>query len=304
MKQALAGSAVLAVAATAAAALCLALYPFQTLVAMRRARLAGHGVRSVRAGGLTAYELDGCAAGAPCRCAALLHGLGDSALTWDNTLIGAGGAPVPPKGWRLLALNLPGTDGSDAPATPAGYAIPAQADAVRAALEGRCPKWTVAGNSLGGWVAGWLALKWPQGVERLVLVDPAGVDDPTGDAIKTARTLQDPTVEKMKVFADLASHKKRAVPERAWAAVVASIKSRPAAAMVAALRREDLLDERAKSLRLPVAVLWGASDRALPRAMGEKLARLIPGASFSLVPDCGHLPQQECPAAVSRALFE
>lgn len=294
--------AVVAVAAALAASAfaAVALKPFETMVAVRKARLAFKGASSVRAGSLTGYEVDRCGAG-PCRCAALIHGLGDSALTWDNLLVGAGGAAAPPAGWRLLALNLPGTEGS---AVPADYAVPAQAALVGAALEGRCAKWTVVGNSLGGWVAGWLALERPALVERLVLVDPAGVDDPTGDAVKVARTLEAPTVETMKAFAALANHRLRPVPERAWPAVVASIRARPAAAMVGALKREDLLDARAKDIAAPALVLWGASDRALPRAMGERLSKLLPKARFELVPDCGHLPQQECPAAVSRALYE
>ncbi len=289
----------------AAAAAGLFLFPFETVVAARELALRAGGVKVVDAGGLVAYERDLCAPGEPCRCAALIHGLGDSALTWDKILLGKDGASAPPAGWRLLAVNLPGTDGSRAPADAAGYSVPAQAEALRSALSARCPRWTVVGNSLGGWIAGTLALKWPEGVERLLLVNPAGAEDPTGAAVETARVLENPTVEKMKEFAGRAYHKTRSAPERAWPAIVASIKARPAAATVAALSAADLLDKRGAALAsVPVRVLWGESDRAIPRAAGERLWRSIPGARFTPVPECGHLPQQECPAAVSSALYD
>lgn len=279
------------------------LCPVQTVGFLRKTALSAHGVRRVRAGTLAAYEEDLCSPGKPCRCVALIHGLGDSALTWDSVLLGKDGASKPPAGTKLLAVELPGTEGSLPPATPEGYAIPAMADAVKDALQPRCPQWTVVGNSLGGWVAGWLALKWPEGVKQLVLVNAAGLDDPTGTEERTARILEDPTPEKMKDFALRAYHKPRAIPDRAWAAVVASIRSRPAAKMVAALKKEYLLDDQAKNIRAQTLILWGASDRVVPRAVGEGFARLIPGARLELVPDCGHLPQQECPQAVSKALF-
>jgi pimeloyl-ACP methyl ester carboxylesterase len=281
----------------------LYLRPTQTVDALRKARLVLGGVRRVRAGTLAAYEKDLCSPGAPCRCVALIHGLGDSALTWDSVMLGKDGAWTPPLGTRLLAVELPGSEGSLPPSTPEGYAIPAMADRVKDALQSQCPQWTVVGNSLGGWVAGWLALKWPEGVKQLVLVNAAGLDDPTGVEIQTARILEDPTPEKMKEFAGRAYAKPRPVPERVWPGVVAAIRARPAAKMVAALKKEYLLDDKARNIRAQTMILWGTSDRVVPQAVGEGFARLIPGARLQLVPDCGHLPQQECPQAVSRALF-
>lgn len=272
---------------------------------LRKAGMALAGVQRARLGTLASWQRDLCEPGAPCRCVALIHGLGDSALTWDKILTGEkkAGLPPPPPGTFLAAVELPGTEGSAPPASPEGFSIPALARTVREALEPRCSSWTVVGNSLGGWVAGHLAADWPQGVERLVLANPAGLEDPTGASEATARLLAEPTVEGMKGFSQKAYHEAPKAPERAWPEVVAGIKERPAKAMVEAMRREHVLDARAKDIRAPAVVVWGESDRAIPRAVGERFAKLIPGAVFAPAAACGHLPQRECPDAVHKAIF-
>lgn len=280
----------------------LVLYPFEMNSALRKLALRRGGVARVRLGPLAAWQRDACAPDAPCRCIAFIHGMGDSALTWDKVLLGQD-AQLPPAGTRLLAVELPGTGGSDPAPEPAGYAVAAQAKTVGDALAARCPRWTVVGNSLGGWIAAELALQRPEGVERLVLINSAGLDDPSGGLLETAKTLAEPTIEKLRDFNSRAYFMPHQAPPRAWRALVDSIKSCPTKEIFAALKREHLLDRRAQDIRVPTLILWGAADRVIPSEFGARLARLIPGSRLELIPDCGHLPQQECPAAVSRALF-
>jgi pimeloyl-ACP methyl ester carboxylesterase len=274
--------------------------PFETISALRRAALRMGGVRRVRLdGGLLAYEKDGCLPGRPCRCVALIHGLGDSALTWDKILLDpkAGGAGV-----RLVAPDMPGTEGSAPPADPSGYGIRAQARTLRTALEGRCPEWTAAGNSLGGWIALWLALDWPQGIKGLVLIDAAGISDPSGRAEESARTLGALTLESLKKFSGRAMYRSRELPDRAWQSAMESIQSRPTTAIVAALRREDLLDDRLGDLRIPTSIIWGEADGIIPIEVGQRMHRLIAGSRYAPVGECGHMPQAECPDSVVSAL--
>ncbi len=301
MKRKAVVAAFVVVAAGLLAGAAFVLAPFETVMSVRKAVLWAAGARRVRLdGGLLAYEKDGCVPGSPCRCVALIHGLGDSSLTWDKVLLDprAGAS-----GLRLVAPDMPGTDGSAPPPDPSGYGIRAQARTLRTALEGRCPEWTVAGNSLGGWIALRLALDWPQGVRGLVLVDAAGISDPSGRAEESARTLAAPTLETLKAFSRRARFEDRDIPERAWLSGLAAIRSRPTAAIVAALNRGELLDARLGALRVPTTILWGDADGIIPVAVGERLHRLIAGSRFESEPRCGHLPQQECPAAVARALF-
>ncbi|MCS6946312.1 MAG: alpha/beta fold hydrolase, partial [Steroidobacteraceae bacterium] len=57
-------------------------------------------------------------------------------------------------------------------------------------------------------------------------------------------------------------------------------------------------------LRLPVHVVWGDTDRLFPAEYGRRLASLIPGARFSLIERCGHLPQVERPERLRSLLLE
>lgn len=288
----------LAAALTAGAAAAYARpLAFAQLVTRTRLRLSG--VRQVRLSGLNAWEADRCESGRPCRCIALIHGLGDSALTWQKMLL-----RPEADGARVVAVDLPGTEGSAPPPTPAGYAIPAQAAAVRAALEPVCPRWTVAGNSLGGWIAADLALSWPQGVDGLVLIDAAGLWDPTGAEVAAARVLNDPTVDKLKAFDAKAHVPTHSLPDRVWRELAALIRSRPASAMVAALRKQDLLDRTASRLRLPTRILWGRQDGVVPLSVGLRWHALVRGSQLSIVDRCAHLPQADCPDAAAAAIFD
>jgi pimeloyl-ACP methyl ester carboxylesterase len=61
---------------------------------------------------------------------------------------------------------------------------------------------------------------------------------------------------------------------------------------VGALERTDL----------PVLIGWGHRDPVTPLAIGERLARNVPGAQLAVWDDVGHFPQLEDPAAVAAAV--
>lgn len=295
------GALVASAVAVGALRLAGSLYPLSVHDALVSARLRLEGVRRVRYGSLSGIERSTCRPGGDCRCVALVHGLGDRAETWRRLLVDEDGARVGP-GRRLVALDMPGTGDSPWPATDAGLAVPAQADALKGALAAACPRWTVVGNSLGGWTAAWLALKWPEGVERLVLLAPAGLKDPSGASEWTARTLAEPSVEVLKEFNRRVTHKERVLPERVFSEMASVLRGRPVRRLLEQVRPEHFLDGRLRGLGVPTAVLWGASDRVIPPSQAEAFRRELPGAELSVIPACGHLPQAECPEAVRRIL--
>ena len=63
-----------------------------------------------------------------------------------------------------------------------------------------------------------------------------------------------------------------------------------------ALVEQEDLTLRLDSIRVPTTVLVGELDREF-RAPAEVLAREIPGACLAVLPEAGHQPQLEAPAA-------
>src|SRR6202142_501777 len=98
----------------------------------------------------------------------LLHGTSSSLHTWE------GWAQDLKAKRRVTRFDLPGI-GLTGPAPDADYRIERYVRFVAAMLdELGVPRCAIAGNSFGGQVAWETALAYPQPVERLTLVDPAG----------------------------------------------------------------------------------------------------------------------------------
>lgn len=54
----------------------------------------------------------------------------------------------------------------------------------------------------------------------------------------------------------------------------------------------------------PVLIIWGQRDRFIPLSAGEELHRTIPGSRLTVIPNAGHLPMWEEPAAVNSKILE
>ena len=63
-------------------------------------------------------------------------------------------------------------------------------------------------------------------------------------------------------------------------------------------------EELLRALRQPTLVVWGAQDRWIPAADAHRFAGAIPGARLVVLESCGHLPQEERPAATLRLTRE
>jgi pimeloyl-ACP methyl ester carboxylesterase len=164
----------------------------------------------------------------------------------------------------------------------------------------------VVGNSYGGWLAAWAAIDHRDRVNKLVLVDAAGLASQK-DSTADVKKLFDGSVEGLREFQRRAYHQPRELPGYAWEAATARLRPArnalpPGADVV--MENQERLDTYLASIRANTLVFWGKSDRITPPAGGREFARLVPGAQLREAPDCGHLPQKECPAALMKALNE
>lgn len=69
------------------------------------------------------------------------------------------------------------------------------------------------------------------------------------------------------------------------------------AAAAARLHRPDQTDfiRILESIRMPALIVWGGADPVLPPATADRFAKHLAGSRTAIIPNCGHLPQQELP---------
>ena len=241
-----------------------------------------------------------CSQDSPCVCMALIHGMADESITWKKLLT------YDYKDWtvkpHLVALDLSGTNKSPPPDSLDEYRVTHQADTIINALKvvESCQKWTIVGNSFGGFIATWVAFKWPESVQNLILIDSSGMKEmfQRRDSILAS----EPTVESLKEFQAKAYFKPRPLSDDIWEKAFERIKNGNSKKVWEAQREEDALEKFLPLIKIPTLVFWGQEDRVILPEVGRELARKIPQAQYIEIPQCGHLPQKECPQALLSAM--
>ncbi|GGF57150.1 3-oxoadipate enol-lactonase [Azorhizobium oxalatiphilum] len=163
------------------------------------------------------------------------------------------------------------------------------------------------GISMGAATCLGAALAYPGRVAGLVMADGQAATPPGGaqawdDRIAIARTegmagLAGPTLSRWFLPAHLEAN------GPGIAHVHAMITGTPLEGFLRAVRALQAFDLRAglPALACPALMLAGAADGALPKTLTE-LAGTVPNGRFVEIPDAGHLPNIEQPAAFNAAL--
>jgi pimeloyl-ACP methyl ester carboxylesterase len=159
---------------------------------------------------------------------------------------------------------------------------------------------TLVGCSFGGWIAAELAVIDPQRVDRMILIDPAGMP-----ALEPAPRLLDldPVSAAGMTFhggAARSAAKARATELSVVDPVAETWRARNTAASLRVAgdpyMHDPLLPERVAALTIPIDIMWGEFDRVVPVSHAQSWTAAIPSARLHLVPDAGHLPHAENPA--------
>jgi pimeloyl-ACP methyl ester carboxylesterase len=162
----------------------------------------------------------------------------------------------------------------------------------------------VVGSSLGGWLAAELAVYAPERVERLVLVDAAGIAPPAVDmwAVRPpelAEVLfgdQDHWMAQLLKAIDVTTS--LPPPE----ILMPLLQAMEASARVGwnPHLHDPKLPGRLHRVRAPTLVIWGERDGLFPPRHAERWIELIAGARLETIPGCGHLPALENPTELAR----
>ncbi|MFI6517843.1 alpha/beta fold hydrolase [Spirillospora sp. NPDC050679] len=220
-------------------------------------------------------------------------------------------------GLRPIAVDLPGLGRSGGELTLETGAVPALADWVArfaAALELSGPI-AVAGHDIGGAVAQHLLVHGQSEVSRLALVnsvtydswpvssvarfrDPVAVAATTADEILSTRrqavtqALAGAATEQR--IADYMDPWTDARVRRSWMALAGAADNRYTRDAVPALRRNAT----------PKLLIWGEDDGFQKVEYAEKFTAEIPNTTLIRIPGAGHIPTENAPGRVARALVD
>lgn len=271
-------------------------------------------VRTVQAGKVKLHVYD--TAQPQNRTFLLIHGLGDEADSWRKVF-----EPLSGFG-RVIAPDLPGFGRSDKPKR--AYQLEFYANTMAALLQSlNVSNAVLVGNSMGAAVAVRLALRRPDLVERLVVVDGPPVRGKLNKAqmmfaipgqgeriYKGFRASQDAAYDSLRpYYGDLASlpeADQTFLRERVWDRVWSDDQCRAYLSTFRWMLVEGLQGHPKHSdlntLRMPTHIIWGDTDRAIPLEAAQLLQGWMPQSQLSIIANCGHLPQQEKPAELVRLI--
>jgi pimeloyl-ACP methyl ester carboxylesterase len=234
----------------------------------------------------------------------LLHGYGDSFTSWE------GWVKALQDRYRLVSVDFPGHGLTRAPAGTALAAVPLAdfLDTFAAAL--KLPPVAVAGNSMGGGVAWQFALRHPDRVRALILVDAAGFpnDKPPGEVPLAFKILQYEWGRALLRNIDnrplIREGLKTDVYDKAlitdfvvdrWAEFQRAPGHRAILMNMNPRAQVPATPELLAGIKAPTLVLWGEVDPLIEPAAAHKFGAAIAGAKVITYPNVGHLPQIEIP---------
>lgn len=220
-------------------------------------------------------------------------------------------------GLRPIAVDLPGLGRSGGELTLETATVPALADWVArfaSALKLSGPV-AVAGHDIGGAVAQHLLVHAQLEVSGLALVNsvlydswpaphvarfraPGGVAGTTADDVLAARreavtaALAGAATEER--IADYLDPWTAVRVRRSWMALAGAADSRYTLDLVPALKRSTT----------PKLLIWGEDDDFEKVEYAERFASEIPQSTLVRIPDAGHIPTENAPGRIARALID
>ena len=263
--------------------------------------------------GMVAARLTGPADGPPIM---LIHGTAAWSGFWQKVA-----DHLASRGWRVIAIDLPpfGWSGRD---PEARYDRGTQAERLAAVLRTQSKRAVVVGHSFGAGAATELALRHPDELKGLVLVDAAlGQFDaeaegaaakalgflPLAEVVTSAAVTNPAALEPL--LRSMIARKEQA---SAWVPVLREPMQREGTTSAYAdwlpnlfSKDDGALSRRSENLRkiaVPVSLIWGEADTVTPLGQGRHIAELTRARSLKVLPGVGHIPHIEDPKAFLSAL--
>jgi pimeloyl-ACP methyl ester carboxylesterase len=205
-----------------------------------------------------------------------------------------------PEHFRTIALDWPSH--GDSPPGEGPLSAMRIADITEQAVAQLAPEGAlVVGNSVGGFAAARLAIRRPDLVKGLVIVDGGGFAGRSVFVRVFCALMARPRFLRAiyPTFSALYMRARTDADRRARDVGVATTRRDPGLGAVCELWRsfaspEHDLRGEAASISAPTLVIWGKHDPVIPLRVGRRIVSLIPGAELSVF-DSGHVPHTTDP---------
>jgi len=240
-----------------------------------------------------------------------VHGLGGRWQNWLENI------PRVATARRVVAFDLPGFGRSQMPTEP--VSVPYYASVVEQLCDLlELDEVVLVGNSMGGFIAAEMALRFPARVARIVLVSAAAVSigdfNPVPASALLGAIARTPlgTPDGMRAvlarrrarhiaFATVIRHPTRIATD--MLAELAAGRGAPGlAAALAAMIHHDVRGELHR-IAVPALIVHGREDMLVPVADSVWLAECLPQARLEIFEDTGHLAMVERPVRFNDALL-
>ena len=186
-------------------------------------------------------------------------------------------------------------------------------------------RFLIGGNSMGGKHALAFAVKYPERVTGLVLVDASGMPMLSPESLKTGQPKEDTQkrssgnigfkiagmpgvnriieqvtprmlIEKsLRQSVSVESIVTDAAVDRYWE-LLRYPGNRRATLQRFAIPYDPLRREDIAAITAPALIIWGEEDRLIPVAAARYLDQVMPNTTLAIYPKVGHLPQEEAAA--------
>ncbi len=233
----------------------------------------------------------------------LIHGFGASLHNWDPVV------PQLSKKHKVIRLDIPGFGLSS---TKEGIAIPDIVKVLNIFVEKlSLEKVSIAGSSMGGWIAWEFAVAFPGTVDKLILMNAAGFFDETKAPTQII-------AQKERLINFLI---KRGVPRFAVKRILKN-----AVGGDKSVLKKDYLNQfynlvnidgnlknikqyameeinptidRLSSIENKTLILWGSEDKVMPLKYGKQFNKEIENSDIIVYKGVGHIPMVEVPNKVA-----
>lgn len=232
----------------------------------------------------------------------LIHGFNMDANTWRNNI------DVLALSHKVYAIDLWGLGFSHRKSVDPGYELYSE-QLLRFMDEKGIHKATLVGHSMGGGTAIFFAVKHPNRVEKLVLVDSAGIPNPlplrskfftlpgVGEFLLSINN----DYFRKKNLGDLWFFDRDQMTDEVYETITQFQKIEGSSEILLKILRKDFFHTLSAKIRqlnqlnIPVLIIWGEHDISIPLNIGQEMHGILEGSQLEIIEQGGHMPNFDDP---------